>query len=75
MSELAVGLLHLQQNIAIPEISLTIHPLIVEAVKKAVDQNQRPVVEDIGSHLADAAFLNALQKQVATWTREIRKVC
>ena len=75
MSELAVGLLHLQQNIAIPEISLPIHPVIVEAVKKAGDQNRRPVVEDIGNHLNDATFLNALQKQVATWTREIRKVC
>lgn len=75
MSELAVGLLHLQQNIAIPEISLPIHPVIVEAVKKASDQNRRPVVEDIGSHLSDAAFLNSLQKTVATWTREIRKVC
>ena len=75
MSELAVGLLHLQQNIAIPEISLQIHPIVVEAVKKAVDQNRRPVVEDIGDHIGDPTFLNALQKQVATWTREIRKVC
>ena len=73
-NKLAVGLLYLQQNIAMPEISLPIHPVIVEAIKKAVAQNRRPVVEDIGSHLYDPAFLDALQKQVATWTKEICKV-
>lgn len=74
MSELAVGLLHLQQNIAIPEITLPIHPLITAAVETAFKQDRKPVAEDLGDHLSDATFLNALQKQVATWTREIRKV-
>lgn len=74
MNELAVGLLHLQQNIAIPEISLPIHSIISEAVENASKQDRRPVVEDVGEHLSDVTFLNALQKQVGMWTKEIRKV-
>lgn len=74
MSELAVGLLHLQQNIAIPEITLLIHPVISNAVSKAVGQDRKPIAEDVGDNLVNTTFLNALQKQVATWTREIRKV-
>ena len=75
ISELAVSLLHLQQNIAIPEISLPIHPIIQDAVKLASREERKPTVEDIGDNLSDATFLNALQKQVANWTREIRRVC
>ena len=75
ISELAVSLLHLQQNIAIPEISLPIHPIIQDAVKLASREDRKPTVEDIGDNLSDATFLNALQKQVANWTREIRRVC
>lgn len=74
LCELAMGLLHLQENITMPEISLPIHPVIVEAIKKAVAQNRHPVVEDIGSHLYDLTFHDALQKQVTTWTKEVCKV-
>jgi dynein heavy chain 1 len=74
MNELAVGLLHLQQNIAIPEISLPIHPIIAKAVEKAAEADRKPLVEDVQEHISDATFLNFLQKQVALWTKEIRKV-
>lgn len=74
MSELAVGLLHLQQNIAIPEISLTFHPKIVETVKHCQDQGHRPTVEDLGASVTDTTFLNALQKNVGSWIKEIKKV-
>ena len=30
MSELEMGLLHLQQNIGIPEINLVIHPIVAQ---------------------------------------------
>ena len=33
IAELEMGLLHLQQNIDIPEISLSIHPAILQAIK------------------------------------------
>lgn len=74
MSELAVGLLHLQQNIAIPEVSLTFHPKITEAVLRAKEQGRRPTAEDLGSIVSDHTFLNALHKNVGNWIKEIRKV-
>ncbi len=70
INELEVGLLHLQQNIDIPEISLPIHPMI----QNLVDTKEKPVVEDLGSSVGDSTFLNALQKDVSRWIREIQKV-
>lgn len=71
INELEVGLLHLQQNIDIPEISLPIHA----AIQTLVDANSKPVVEDLGSAaVGDSTFLNALQKDVSRWIREIQKV-
>ena len=70
-----MGLLHLQQNIVIPEISLTFHLKIVEAVKRAESQNRKPSAEDLGDAVSDTTFLNALQKNVGIWVKEIKKVC
>ena len=75
MNELEVGLLHLQQNIDIPEISLTIHSTISTTVKKATETGKKPTVEELGSLVSDSTFLNALQKDVSRWIREIQKVC
>ncbi len=71
INELEVGLLHLQQNIDIPEINLPIHPTIQEIV----EAEEKPVVEDLGASVSDSTFLNALQKDVSRWIREIQKVC
>ena len=73
ISELAVSLLHLQQNIAIPEVNLPVHPLVTDAVVTATKENKKPL-EVISMYLADTTVLNALQKQVANWTKDIRKV-
>ena len=70
INELEVGLLHLQQNIDIPEINLPIHPTIQEIV----EAKGKPVVEDLGAAVSDSTFLNALQKDVSRWIREIQKV-
>ena len=35
ITELEMGLLHLQQNIDIPEITLTVHPTVAHIIKKA----------------------------------------
>ena len=75
MNELEVGLLHLQQNIDIPEISLTIHPTILGVIKKAADSGKKPSAEELGPLVSDSSFLNALQKDVSRWIREIQKVC
>ena len=74
INELEVGLLHLQQNIDIPEISLTIHGTIAATVKHATDAGRKQSVEDLGPIISDTSFLNALQKDVSRWIREIQKV-
>lgn len=74
ISELEMGLLHLQQNIDIPEITLPIHPNVLAVLKKCQEENRKAKVEDFGDKVEDAQFLNALQSGVNRWIREIQKV-
>ena len=74
IAELEMGLLHLQQNIDIPEISLQIHPLILSVMKKCAEENRRVTVDDFGDKVNDSVFLNQLQSGVNRWIREIQKV-
>ena len=74
IAELEMGLLHLQQNIDIPEISLTIHQTVASMIKKCEKENRKPKVADFGDNVEDAQFLNALQSGVNRWIREIQKV-
>ncbi|CAL4060939.1 unnamed protein product, partial [Meganyctiphanes norvegica] len=74
IAELEMGLLHLQQNIDIPEVNLIIHPIVAQILKKCNDDGGRPQVGDFGEHLEDSNFLNQLQAGVARWIREIQKV-
>ncbi len=74
IAELEMGLLHLQQNIDIPEISLTVHPAILQAIKTAEAEQRKPRVEDLREKVEDSSFLNALQNLVSKWIREIQKV-
>merc|ERR1711899_446172 len=69
-----MGLLHLQQNIDIPEITLIVHPIVGGVIKKASDSGIKPKVADFGDKVEDSSFLNALQNQVSKWIREIQKV-
>ena len=72
--DLEMGLLHLQQNIDIPEISLPIHQTVSSVIKKCAEEGRKPKVEDFGDKVEDAQFLNALQSGVNRWIREIQKV-
>lgn len=72
--ELEVNLLHLQQNIDIPEVQLVVNPEVQQAVKKAQASGRKPDVADFGSKVADSNFLNALQKDVNKWKTDIKKV-
>ncbi|XP_076442165.1 cytoplasmic dynein 1 heavy chain 1-like isoform X5 [Babylonia areolata] len=74
IAELEMGLLHLQQNIDIPEISLPINPVVSAVIKKCQEENRKPKVEDFGDRVEDAQFLNNLQSGVNRWIREIQKV-
>ena len=74
IAELEIGLLHLQQNIDIPEITLTVHPTVANVIKKCADENRKPNIGDFGDRVDDAHFLNALQNGVNKWIKEIQKV-
>ena len=74
IAELEMGLLHLQQNIDIPEITLVVHPIVAQVIKKAAQEGSKPKVADFGDKVEDSTFLNALQNQVSKWIREIQKV-
>ena len=74
ISELEMALLHLQQNIDIPEITLHIHPVVASTVKKCQEEGRKAKVQDFGSLCEDSSFLNQLQNGVNRWIREIQKV-
>lgn len=74
IAELEMGLLHLQQNIEIPEISLLIHPIITNVAKQCYERGEKPKVTDFGDKVEDPTFLNQLQSGVNRWIREIQKV-
>ncbi|XP_064623935.1 cytoplasmic dynein 1 heavy chain 1-like isoform X3 [Lineus longissimus] len=74
IAELEMGLLHLQQNIDIPEITLTVHPTVAGIIKKCGEESRKPKVADFGDRVEDPQFLNALQSGVSRWIREIQKV-
>lgn len=74
IEELEIGLLHLQQNIEIPEITLTVHPAVAAVIKKCAEEGIKPKVADFGDRVEDPTFLNALQSGVNRWIREIQKV-
>ncbi|MCP9259197.1 Dynein heavy chain, cytoplasmic [Dirofilaria immitis] len=74
LSEVEVALLHMQQNIDIPEINLTIHPVIQSTIQQAVEKGHKARVTDLGNLVESSVFLNALQKGVNRWVKEIQKV-
>ncbi|XP_018494643.2 dynein heavy chain, cytoplasmic [Galendromus occidentalis] len=75
IAELEMGLLHLQQNIDIPEITLMVHPTVAAVIKKCLDEeNRKANVNDFGDSVEDSSFLNQLQNGVNRWIREIQKV-
>lgn len=74
IAELEIGLLHLQQNIDIPEITLTINPVVLQVSKKCMDEGKRAKVADFESNLQDTQFLNNLQNGVNRWIKDIQKV-
>ena len=74
IAEVEMGFLNLQQNIEIPEINIIIHPVILQMIKKANDENKKPKVDDFSDRVEDTNFLNQLQAGVSRWIREIKKV-
>ena len=74
-AELELSLLHLQQNVEIPETHLFIHPIIQRAVEEARAAGRRPSLSDLPPKLlTDDQFLNTLQNNVNGWVTAIRTV-
>ncbi|MBW0465869.1 hypothetical protein O181_005584 [Austropuccinia psidii MF-1] len=83
-AELELSLLHLQQNVEIPEITLIIHPVILNMIEKAhrdpdsitkYGNNVHQMLELMDQDLLqDDKFLNKLQSLVNTWIKEIQNV-
>lgn len=75
IAELEMGLLHLQQNIDIPDITLPINPIIIQTMKRCQEQENRlATVADFGEKVEDSSFLNQLHNGVNRWIREIQRV-
>ncbi|KAJ3265095.1 hypothetical protein HDU77_006529 [Chytriomyces hyalinus] len=73
-AELQLSLLHLQQNVEIPEIHLSAHPIIQRAIAKCKETSSRITVDAVGDITDDSTFLNKLQSDVNGWIKEIQKV-
>ena len=74
-AELELSLVHLQQNVEIPEIVLSIHPAISRVIEKSRELGRSAKAEDLDAALlSDSSFLNRLQNDVNGWVREIQKV-
>ncbi|KAF9519887.1 hypothetical protein BS47DRAFT_1370608 [Hydnum rufescens UP504] len=74
-AELELSLLHLQQNVEIPETHLIIHPVIQRAVAQAQAQGVRPNINHLPtSQINDSTFLNTLQGHVNIWIKSIQAV-
>lgn len=74
-AELELALLHLQQNVEIPETHLVIHPVIQRAVEQAVAAKTAPNISHIPANLLnDSSFLNSLQAHVNQWIKAIQAV-
>ncbi|XP_066586421.1 dynein heavy chain, cytoplasmic-like isoform X2 [Prorops nasuta] len=74
IAELEMGLLHLQQNINIPEILLPVHPVVAQIVKQCSEEKRKPKEADFCVKVEDSTFLNQLQNGVNKWVKEIQKV-
>ncbi|EGG11538.1 uncharacterized protein MELLADRAFT_46877 [Melampsora larici-populina 98AG31] len=83
-AELELSLLHLQQNVEIPEITLIIHPIILNVIDRARREDPDAMRHGNNIHfmlelldpslLKDDKFLNKLQSLVNTWIKEIQNV-
>jgi hypothetical protein len=74
-AELELSLLHLQQNVEIPETHLVIHPVIQRAVEQAAAAGTQSNISHIPPKLLnDSSFLNSLHGHVNMWIKSIQSV-
>ncbi|ORY33069.1 putative motor [Naematelia encephala] len=75
-AELELSLLHLKQNVEIPETHLAVHPAIRKAVASCHASGSRVSIDAVEPQtlLTDPAFLNKLQADVNSWIKEVQAV-
>ncbi|KAG6036640.1 Dynein heavy chain cytoplasmic [Claviceps citrina] len=75
LNDLELSLLHLQQNVDIPEISLTFHSIVQSVIDESEARHTRPTIDAIPPNLVqDSTFLNRLQANVNTWIKSIQGI-
>ncbi|KAK7206778.1 dynein heavy chain, N-terminal region 1-domain-containing protein [Myxozyma melibiosi] len=75
LTELELSLLHLQQNIEIPQLTLTFHPAIQQVLDKATKLDTTPTLDFFSPELLnDAKFLNQVQANVNSWIKSIQSI-
>ena len=75
IAELELSLLHLQQNIEIPELYLPMPDVIQDALDTAIARKIKPSVDLVPKELAlDSRFLNDLQSTVNSWIKSIQAI-
>ncbi|EEY14801.1 dynein heavy chain [Verticillium alfalfae VaMs.102] len=74
-NDLELSLLHLQQNVEIPEVSLIFHHVVQGALDDAASRHSKPNLESIpAATLGDSSFLNNLQSNVNSWIKSIQVI-
>lgn len=75
LAELELSLLHLQQNVEIPELHLPIPELVQEAIDTARVRRAKPSLDTIPQEvLSDSKFLNDVQNTVNIWIKSIQAI-
>ncbi len=75
LAELELSLLHLQQNIEIPDLVLQFPEVIQDAISASKSQNVKPSIDMIPPELlSDSKFLNDLQNVVNSWIKSIQAI-
>lgn len=74
-NDLELSLLHLQENVEIPQVSLTFHPVVQSALESASLERAKPTLDLIpATILQDSSILNNLQANVNSWIKSIQGV-
>lgn len=74
-NDLELSLLHLQQNVEIPEVSLIFHQVVQGALDEAEARHSKPSLDLVPNGiLGDSTFLNNLQSNVNSWIKSIQVV-
>ena len=73
LADLELSLLHLQQNIEIPELRLPLPDIVQDAIHTAASRDTNPSIDLIPSALlTDSRLLNDLQNTVNGWIKAIQ---